>query len=93
LGVDEKTPMIKVQSAIAGMKKAKKDIEDQMDFRNRIRKISLFLFYFFTSSAVNYWASLLTVNHFASLSICSYIRSGRLSIPCILVYNSAFILF
>jgi hypothetical protein len=37
LGVDEKTPMIKVQSAIAGIKKAKKDIEDQMDFRNRIR--------------------------------------------------------
>jgi hypothetical protein len=96
LGVVEKTPMIKVQSAIAGIKRgnAKKDIEGQMDFMNRIRKESPYSYFLvFASSAVNYWASLLTVNHFTSLSVCSYIRSGRLSIPCTLVYNSAFMLF
>jgi hypothetical protein len=49
LGVVEKTPMIKVQSAIAGIKRgnAKKDIEGQMHFRNRIRKNLPFPILFF----------------------------------------------
>jgi hypothetical protein len=52
LGVDEKTPMIKVPSPIpapAGIKRgnAKQDIEDQMDFGNRIRKNLPFPILFF----------------------------------------------
>ncbi len=48
LGVVEKTPMIKVPSPIAGINKAKKDIEDQMDFRNRIRKEVPFSYFIFS---------------------------------------------